>query len=112
MKYFKKYFAIEPIFYEANPALFYILKLDTSFITVFGILSQKDPNTGELYSIIYYFKKFSPAKLNYITQDQELLVIIFYLKHWRHYLEGVLYSITIYTNLNNLCNIVITVELS
>ena len=65
-KYLKKYFAIKPIFYKANPALFYILELNISFIITSGILSQKDPNTGELYSIIYYFKKFSPAKLNYI----------------------------------------------
>ena len=65
-KYLKKYFIIKPIFYKANPALLYILELDTSFIIISDILSQKDPNTGELYSIIYYFKKFSPAKLNYI----------------------------------------------
>ena len=60
---------MEPIFYEANPALPYILELDISFIIVSGILSQKDFDTGELYPITYYFKKFSPAKLNYITQD-------------------------------------------
>ena len=68
-KYLKKYFTIKPILYKANPALPYILELDISSIIASGILSQKDPNTGKLYSIIYYFKKFSPAELNYITQD-------------------------------------------
>ena len=68
-EYFKKYFALKPIFNKANPILLYILELDISFIIISRILSQKDPNTGELYSIIYYSKKFSPAKLNYITQD-------------------------------------------
>ena len=58
---------MESIFYKANPVLLYILELDTSSIIVFGILSQKNPNTQELYSIIYYSKKFSSAKLNYIT---------------------------------------------
>ena len=57
---------MESILHEANPILPYFLKLNISFIIASGILSQKDPNTGELYSIIYYFKKFSPAKLNYI----------------------------------------------
>ena len=65
-KYLKKYFVIKPIFYKANPVLLFNLELNVSSVIVFGILSQKDPNTGELYSIIYYFKKFSPAKLNYI----------------------------------------------
>ena len=65
-EYFKKYFTIEPIFYEANPTLPYILELNTSSVTTSNILSQKDSNTGELYSIIYYSKKFSPAELNYI----------------------------------------------
>ena len=60
---------MEPIFYEVNPALLYILELDASSVIIFSILSQKDPNTRELYSIIYYFKKFSSAELNYITQD-------------------------------------------
>ena len=65
-KYLKKYFIIEPIFYEANSILPYILELNISSIIISNILSQKDLNTKELYSIIYYFKKFSPAKLNYI----------------------------------------------
>ena len=65
-KYFKKYFIIKPILHKANSALFYILELDISFIIASNILSQKNPNTKELDSIIYYFKKFFLAKLNYI----------------------------------------------
>ena len=37
-KYLKKCFAMEPIFYEANPALPYILELDISSSITFGIL--------------------------------------------------------------------------
>ena len=37
-KYLKKYFVIELIFYEANPALPYILKLDISSVIAFSIL--------------------------------------------------------------------------
>ena len=111
-EYLKKYFAIKSIFYKANSVLLYILELDASFIITSGILSQKDPDTGELHFIAYYFKKFSPAELNYITQDQELLAIVFYLKHWRYYLEGALYPVTICINLNNLRNIITTAELN
>ena len=68
-KYLKKCFAMEPIFYKVNSALLYILELDAFSIIIFSILSQKDSNTGELYPITYYFKKFFLAKLKYITQD-------------------------------------------
>ena len=68
-EYLKKYFTIKSIFYEANPILLYILELDVSSIIASGILSQKNLKTKKLYFIIYYFKKFSPTKLNYITQD-------------------------------------------
>ena len=60
---------MKPIFYKANPILSYILELNTSSVTISNILSQKDSNTEELYPIIYYFKKFFPAEINYITQD-------------------------------------------
>ena len=65
-EYLKKYFTMKPILYEANSTLLYILELDASSVTASGILSQKDSNTGELYPITYYSKKFSPAELNYI----------------------------------------------
>ena len=109
-KYLKDCFTMEPIFYKLNPALPYILESDTYSVITSGILSQKNSNTRELYPIIYYFKKLFLAKLNYITQDQELFIIIFYFKHWRYYLKEALYSIIIYTNLNNLYNVIITVE--
>ena len=36
-KYLKKYFAIESVFYEANPVLPYILELNASFIIISNI---------------------------------------------------------------------------
>ena len=80
-KYLKECFAIKPILHKANPALPYILESDTSSVATSNILSQKDPDTEELHPITYYSKKFSPAELNYTTQDQELLAIVFCLKH-------------------------------
>ena len=57
---------MKPILHKANPILLYILELDVSFIIISNILSQKNPNTEELYPIIYYFKKFFLAEINYI----------------------------------------------
>ena len=111
-EYLKECFAMEPILHEANPALPYILESDASSVAASGILSQKDPNTGELHPIAYYSKKFSPAELNYTTQDQELLAIVFCLKHWRHYLEGASHPVTVRTDSNNLRNVATTAELS
>ena len=37
-EYFKECFAMEPIFYEANSVLLYILELDVSSVAASGIL--------------------------------------------------------------------------
>jgi hypothetical protein len=37
--------------------------------------------------VAFYSQKLIPIKKNYITRDQEILVIIASFKEWRHYLE-------------------------
>ena len=39
---------------------------------------------------------------NYVTGDQELLVIVASFKAWRHYFEGAKYTITVISDHNNL----------
>ena len=66
-KYLKTAFTKELILREFNPSLPSTLKINASYIAILGILSQRDPNSGELYPIAYYSKKLIPAELNYIT---------------------------------------------
>ena len=71
----------EPVLREFNLALVFFLETNASVVAILGILSQRDPATGLIYSVTYYSKKLTPAELSYITQEQELLAIIQYMKY-------------------------------
>src|ERR1700719_223523 len=53
-----------------------------------GVISQRDPKTGELHPIAFRSHKFNPTELNYEIYDQEMLAIVQTLGHYRHYFEG------------------------
>ena len=58
-----------------NPEKEYIIKTDTSDYISANIFSQ--PNgKGLLYPIIFFLKKYSPAKYNYKIYDKELLIVV------------------------------------
>jgi hypothetical protein len=65
------------------------------------VLLQYNKNS-ELYLVIFFFKKLTPAELNYKIYDKELLAIIKYFKQWRPELKGLLFSIYILTDYKNL----------
>ena len=111
-EYLKTAFAKEPILREFDPSLPSTLETDASCVAVSGILSQRDPNSGELHPVAYYSKKLTPAELNYTTQEQELLAIVRCMEHWRHYLEGASHTITVLTDSNNLRTFNTTAELN
>ena len=68
-KYLKTAFTKEPILREFDLSLSLTLKINASCVAILSILSQRDPNSGELYPIVYYLKKLISAKLNYTTQE-------------------------------------------
>ena len=51
------------------------------------ILCQQNLDDHWLF-IAYHFKKMIFAKCNYETHDKKLLTIIYFFKHWRHYLKS------------------------
>jgi mevalonate pyrophosphate decarboxylase len=42
--------------------------------------------------------------MNYETHDQELLIIVEYFKHWKHYLKKNYHMIKVFIDHNNLKN--------
>ncbi len=53
-----------------------------------------------------------PAERNYETHEIELLAIVKVFKKWRHYLEGVVYTIFVRINHNNLKKFMETTRLN
>ena len=60
----------------------------------------------------YYFKKLTLAKVNYITTDKEMLVIIANLVYWKIYIQEAKKNIIVYTNHKNLLSLLHDKELN
>ena len=62
---------------------------DASIVGIGAVLMQ------DSHPVAYLSKKLSPAEVNYITTDQELLAVLTALNEWRCYLEGAKHKFTI-----------------
>ena len=89
------------------------LETDASDFAISGILYQASKDKqAELQPVAFYSRKLSPAEQNYVITDKELLAIVCSLKHWRCYLEGANYPITIYSDHSNLLTFTTTKQLN
>lgn len=64
---------------------FYI-STDASHTTVGAVLGQQEDK--KLYVIYYVSKNLTPAELNYTVTEKELLVVIYVINKFRHYITG------------------------
>ena len=94
-------FQSAPLLRHFDPERAIRIETDASDKGMAGIMSQPD-NKGVFHPIAFWSKKFSGAELNYSTPDQELFAIVWSFKHWRHYLEGSLYPIEVFSDHANL----------
>lgn len=83
-----------------DPNLPCYIYTDASGYAISGVLCQK--YDGILHPVAFYSRKMDTAERNYGTPDQELLAIVKSMKHWRHYLEGALHQVTVYSDHANL----------
>ena len=77
------------------------LKTDVSEYTVMTILTQKQDDSYR-HLIAFYSCKMMSAECNYLTEDQELLMIVTAFQMWRHYLKGARYQIDVWSDHTNL----------
>jgi len=57
---------------------------------------------GKWHPVAFYSKSLSSMKQNYKIYNKEMLAIIHALEEWRHFLEGVIYPVEIWTDYKNL----------
>jgi hypothetical protein len=65
-----------------------------------GVLSQV--HEKRLHPVAFYSRKFIPAEINYEIYDKEMLAIVTAFDEWRHYLEGTVHPVTVFTDHKNL----------
>ena len=75
-----------PVLQLADPERKFLVAIDASDFAIGAVLSQVW-NDGE-HPIAYESRKLNAAKGNYATHEKELLVVIYALRTWRHYLLG------------------------
>jgi len=77
------------------------IECDTSDYAIGAVLSQLEEN--RLWQPSAFFSKsMFDIERNYNIYDKELLAIIKALKEWRHYIQGISYSVEICMNHKNL----------
>jgi len=72
--------------------------LDYALTAILLIVNEEN----EVHLVAFHSCTFTVAELNYNTYDKELLAIFEVFKIWRHYLEGLAYSINIVMDHKNL----------
>jgi hypothetical protein len=95
-------FTTAPILRHFNPSLPTVVEADASDYAEGGVISQRDPGTGELHPIAFWSRKFNPAELNYEIYDKEMLAIVDTMEHYRHYFEGLGQQTVIFSDHKNL----------
>jgi len=78
------------------------LSTDASNFVIGAVLSQKDMQTNLWYLVVFFFKLLDIHKRNYEIYNKELLVVMWKLEEYRHYLEGHSYKIEILSDHQNL----------
>ena len=94
-------FQTAPVLHLPDVTCPFVVMTDASLIASRGILMQWDGN-GDLHPCAYLSQTFSPAERNYDIYDWELLAVIHALEHWRCYLQGTTYFVTLLTDHKNL----------
>jgi hypothetical protein len=97
----KNQFTTAPILTRFDLAKSWLVEIDASDFALGAILSKKD-DEGRLHPIAFHSEKFQPAEINYDIHVKELIAIIDSLKMWRRYLEGVLCTVIVYSDHQNL----------
>jgi transposase InsO family protein len=88
-----------------------IVETDASNYAIGAVHSQPGDD-GRMRPVAFFSRKLISAETRYSTSDQELLAIVDALKHWRHYLEGSVEKIKVYSDHMNLRNFTTTKELN
>ena len=91
----KKAFTTAPVLRIPNDEDFFKLSTDASDFATGAVLSQKDIQTNLWHPVAFFSKLLDVYKRNYEIYDKELLIVIWGLEKYRHYLKKHLYKVEI-----------------
>ena len=97
----KTTFTTAPILIHLDFVKAFYLETDASHFALRAILLQMDVDK-KLHPVAFYLRKLFAVEINYEIYDKELLAIVDSFQEWRHFLEGVVHPVTVYTDHKNL----------
>jgi len=77
-----------PVLRIPNDKDLFRLSTNASNFTIGAVLLQKDMQTNLWHPVAFFSKSLDVHERNYEIYDKELLVVIWGLEEYRHYLEG------------------------
>jgi hypothetical protein len=97
----KKSFVSVPIFCHFDPERKIVVETDAFNLVVVGVLSQYDDD-DIFHPVVYFSRKYSPAKINYEIYDKELLAIVQAFEEYLPLLECFPHTIEVISDYQNL----------
>ena len=98
----KERFTTSPVLIHPDRDLQFIVEVDASDVGIGAVLSQRSPNDQRVHPCAFFSCKLDPAERNYDVGNRELLAVIRALEEWRHWLEGAVHPVLIWTDHKNL----------
>jgi hypothetical protein len=95
VKALKQRFTRAPVLGRYNSPLPIILEPDAGDFAIGAVLLQTEDN---VQPVAFYSRKKTATELNYDIHNKQMLVIISSFKEWRQYLEGIEYSILVFSD--------------
>lgn len=83
---FKNALVTAPVLFFPKEQGIFILDTDTSLCGVCGVISQEQEGTKRV--IVYASKTLNSEQQNYCTTKRELLAVVTFMRHFKHYLLG------------------------
>lgn len=92
-----------PVLRHPDPSLPFTVESDASDFAMGAVLSQPSVDNPEiLHPVAFFSRKLETAERNYDVHDKELIAIICALEHWRHFLVGSPFLISVLCDHRNL----------
>lgn len=101
-KKLKNLFASAPVRIQPDPNKQFIVDVDAFDTGVGAVLSQVSGSVNKTHPCAFFFRRLSPRERNYNVGDRELLAIKLALEEWRHWLEGAVHPVLVWTDHKNL----------
>lgn len=94
-------FTTAPILAYLDPEVPVTVETDNLDFALGSVMPQKGSGS-KLHPIAFHSRKFAPAAMHYGIHDKELVAAVDMFKRWRHYHEGTIHQLQVWSGHQNI----------